>query len=336
LKRSKAVGVGATPGFTKTVQEIHLDKQIKLLDCPGIVFGDSTSDSDIILRNCVKIEKIVDPIEPVEAILKRCSRDQLLQLYRIPTFTTCNEFLIHIAQKKGRLAKGGRADLEAAARTVLQDWNGGKISFYTTPPTVKNVHVSSAIVSTWGKEFDLDDLIEQEKDSVLNKMPSMMDITSLQSLAMEPGEASMADKDLFEDNVEEMEPVEEDVDEEEEEEEEEEETGPVTFMSDIPHPVVVEEKPKKLSQKLKDLEDIFNPQVNKNKKKEMKKIKKLKQKKQDSMDDDTPSIPAKSTSKIVDDDDDDDAYDFDADFTFDQEVDGSLRVDDDDIDLDDI
>jgi len=197
------------------------------------------------------------------------------------------------------------------------------------------VHVSSAIVSTWGKEFDLDDLIEQEKDSVLNKMPSMMDITSLQSLAMEPGEASMADKDLFEDNVEEMEPVEEDVDEEEEEEEEEE-TGPVTFMSDIPHPVVVEEKPKKLSQKLKDLEDIFNPQVNKNKKKELKKIKKLKQKKQDSMDDDTPSIPAKSTSKIVDDDDDDDAYDFDADFTFDQEVDGSLRVDDDDIDLDDI
>src|SRR2546426_491379 len=35
LKRSKAVGVGATPGFTKVVQEIQLDKNVKLLDCPG-------------------------------------------------------------------------------------------------------------------------------------------------------------------------------------------------------------------------------------------------------------------------------------------------------------
>jgi len=58
------------------------------------------------------------------------------------------------------------------------------------------------------------------------------------------------------------------------------------------------------------------------------------------MEDDTPSIPTKSTSKIAKDDvdDDNDAYDFDTDFTFDQEVDGPLRFmdDDDDIDLDDI
>jgi ribosome biogenesis GTPase A len=41
-----------------------LDKNIKLLDCPGIVFAENASDSDIVLRNAVKIEKIVDPIEP--------------------------------------------------------------------------------------------------------------------------------------------------------------------------------------------------------------------------------------------------------------------------------
>src|SRR6266498_3734083 len=33
LKRSKVCGVGATPGLTKSAQEIHLDKNIKLLDC---------------------------------------------------------------------------------------------------------------------------------------------------------------------------------------------------------------------------------------------------------------------------------------------------------------
>ena len=39
LKRTRAATVGATPGVTKAMQEVHLDKQVKLLDCPGIVFS---------------------------------------------------------------------------------------------------------------------------------------------------------------------------------------------------------------------------------------------------------------------------------------------------------
>ncbi|CAM9490099.1 unnamed protein product, partial [Ectocarpus sp. 13 AM-2016] len=33
LKRSKAVGVSATPGFTKSMQEIHLDKTVRTPIC---------------------------------------------------------------------------------------------------------------------------------------------------------------------------------------------------------------------------------------------------------------------------------------------------------------
>ena len=66
LNRSKVVGVGSTPGFTKVMQEVHLDKKVRLLDCPGIVFasGGDKNAGDIILRNCVKVEKILDPIPP--------------------------------------------------------------------------------------------------------------------------------------------------------------------------------------------------------------------------------------------------------------------------------
>ena len=47
LKREKVVVVGATPGVTKVKQEIHLDKHIRLLDCPGIVFAaKDTTDTD--------------------------------------------------------------------------------------------------------------------------------------------------------------------------------------------------------------------------------------------------------------------------------------------------
>ena len=43
------------------MQEVHLDKNIKLLDSPGIVFASAESDAAAVLRNCVKIEKLVDP-----------------------------------------------------------------------------------------------------------------------------------------------------------------------------------------------------------------------------------------------------------------------------------
>lgn len=39
LKRSRACAVAPTPGFTKTVQEIVLDKHVKLLDSPGEFVG---------------------------------------------------------------------------------------------------------------------------------------------------------------------------------------------------------------------------------------------------------------------------------------------------------
>lgn len=31
--------------------------------------------------------------------------------------------------------KGGLVDLEATARIILNDWNKGKIKYYTEPPT---------------------------------------------------------------------------------------------------------------------------------------------------------------------------------------------------------
>ena len=37
LKRSKATATGNTPGVTKSMQEIQLDKNIVLIDSPGVV-----------------------------------------------------------------------------------------------------------------------------------------------------------------------------------------------------------------------------------------------------------------------------------------------------------
>jgi nuclear GTP-binding protein len=134
LKRERAVGVGATPGYTRAMQEVHIDKHVKLLDCPGIVFSESSSESDLVLRNCIKVEQITDTVKPgaplsptlislrissffvflfltlfvvtsVDLILSRCRREKLMELYKIPIYHDTREFLCHIAHKRGKLGK---------------------------------------------------------------------------------------------------------------------------------------------------------------------------------------------------------------------------------------
>ena len=66
LKRSRACAVAAMPGKTRVVQEVVLDKGVKILDCPGVVLEDiaegSSRQAEIMLRNCVKAELVEDPI----------------------------------------------------------------------------------------------------------------------------------------------------------------------------------------------------------------------------------------------------------------------------------
>ena len=54
LKREKVAAVANTPGLTKHIQEIYLDKNLRLLDCPGVIFSKENADS-LILRNVIKV-----------------------------------------------------------------------------------------------------------------------------------------------------------------------------------------------------------------------------------------------------------------------------------------
>lgn len=157
LKRSHVVNVGATPGLTRSMQEVHLDKNVKLLDCPGVVMLKSAAnDGSIALRNCKRIEKLDDPIGPggftllsgivtyfmlccmtwlvvnnlavkcaVKEILKLCPEKVLVTLYKVPSFDSVDDFLQKVATVRGKLKKGGVVDVDATARIILHDWNEG-------------------------------------------------------------------------------------------------------------------------------------------------------------------------------------------------------------------
>ncbi|KAJ2238343.1 nuclear GTP-binding protein nug1 [Coemansia sp. RSA 1722] len=183
LKRSRVCGVGSTPGFTKFVQQIQLDSKLKLLDCPGIVFNhptkaqkmDKTAAAEMMLRNCIKVELLEDPIAPVDLIVQRCNPNSLQVMYNVPAFSGTRDFLVRLARQRGMLMRQGIADLASAARVVLNDWNGGKIPYYTLPPGMSQDTASgktaagdaaaahgaerAVVVSQWSKEFDIDALL---------------------------------------------------------------------------------------------------------------------------------------------------------------------------------
>lgn len=173
LKRSRACMVGATPGVTRSMQEVQLDSKIKLLDSPGIVFA-SGNDASASLRNAVKTTVLDDPVTPANAILQRVNKRQMMEMYNIPDYNTPDEFYSLKASRSGKFKRGGVPDAIAAARGLLDDWNMGKIKYYTVPPedNAADAHISAEIVQASAAEFDLenyDAMVAAMVDALPNK-----------------------------------------------------------------------------------------------------------------------------------------------------------------------
>ncbi len=139
LTRGKNVGVSNTPGFTKGLQEVILDNNLRLLDCPGVVMS---HDENSILHNVIRTEEIKEPIEVVGRIFKKMSQDYLFKTYDLDisilkgSELTVEKILYLIGEKLKKYKRGGLVDLDKAARLVINDWNAGKLKYYTVPPGI--------------------------------------------------------------------------------------------------------------------------------------------------------------------------------------------------------
>lgn len=168
------------------MQEVELDSKIKLIDCPGIVFTQTKNDSDQItantLKNAQRVSDVKDPFKVAESILQRASKNYFCRLYDISEYDTPEEFFVKKAARMGKFRRGGVPDSEGAARSLLNDWNTGKIKYCTQPPeTDSSVHISASIVSDEAREFEIDNFEQMETDVLNNftvKVEEAMEITS--------------------------------------------------------------------------------------------------------------------------------------------------------------
>ena len=161
LKRSSVVKVGGTAGVTKAMQEIILDKNVRLLDSPGVVFDGKSEDPSVVLRNAVKIENIKDPHRVLTDMCKVVPLVDLAPHFlgngdeeecggaawgakKVWEDLDLRSFLVKVATTRGLLKRGGAMDLSRAACGVLQEIACGKFRYHTLPPVEQADQVAPA------------------------------------------------------------------------------------------------------------------------------------------------------------------------------------------------
>lgn len=138
LRKKKVCTVAPIPGETKVWQYITLMKRIYLIDCPGVVPpSNNDSPEDILLRGVVRVENVENPEQYIAAVLQKTKPQHIQRTYDIGGFETATDFLQLLARKGGRLLKGGEADIDGAAKMVLNDFIRGKIPWFTPSPVVE-------------------------------------------------------------------------------------------------------------------------------------------------------------------------------------------------------
>ncbi|NXL13801.1 NOG2 protein, partial [Setophaga kirtlandii] len=134
LRSKKVCSVAPIAGETKVWQYITLMRRIFLIDCPGVVYPSGDSETDIVLKGVVQVEKIKSPEDHICAVLERAKEEYIRKTYKIESWTDTEDFLEKLAARTGKLLKGGEPDLQTVSKMVLNDWQRGRIPFFVMPP----------------------------------------------------------------------------------------------------------------------------------------------------------------------------------------------------------
>ncbi|NXT85734.1 NOG2 protein, partial [Zapornia atra] len=137
LRSKKVCNVAPIAGETKVWQYITLMRRIFLIDCPGVVYPSGDTETDIVLKGVVQVEKIKSPEDHISAVLERAKPEYIRKTYKIDSWKDTEEFLEKLASRTGKLLKGGEPDLQTVSKMVLNDWQRGRIPFFVKPPNAE-------------------------------------------------------------------------------------------------------------------------------------------------------------------------------------------------------
>ena len=147
LVNKKTAEVGNRPGVTKQKQWVRINKNIELLDTPGVLWP--KFEDEHVALNLAYIGSIKDEILPrtdvaynLLKLLYNNYKEELITKYKLTdenlssiiTNVDCDiilELMNLIAKKRGALISGGETDYEKVAGIILTDFRTGKIGRIT-------------------------------------------------------------------------------------------------------------------------------------------------------------------------------------------------------------
>ncbi len=131
LKRKKVASTSPKPGMTRGEKLVKLDKNIYLIDTPGIITLEF--QEDLALKGAYIPDKLEYPVETAIKLIEKIidsRREALKETYNIEPEKDPLKTLEKIGEKLNYKIKGGEIDLERTARKVLWDWIKGNIRAY--------------------------------------------------------------------------------------------------------------------------------------------------------------------------------------------------------------
>ncbi|KAM4612495.1 guanine nucleotide-binding protein-like 3 [Polymixia lowei] len=160
MKGMRACNVGIKRGITKSMQDVHISKNVKMLDSPGVVASPSNPPVSMSLRSLQLEEGQEGVLEAVRTLLKQCDKSQIMLQYNVPDYRNSLEFLTFFAKKRGYMLKGGVPNTEQAATVFLAEWTGAKLSYHCKAPENPSLpaYLSHAKITEMQNGWDLDKL----------------------------------------------------------------------------------------------------------------------------------------------------------------------------------
>lgn len=122
---------GNKPGVTKGKQWIRLNKNLELLDTPGVLwpkFEDKRVGLHLAMIGSINDEILAMDELAVEIInfLKKNYPGRITERYQVTEENDAREIMTAIAFKRGCLIKGGEADWKKASQIIVEEFRSGK------------------------------------------------------------------------------------------------------------------------------------------------------------------------------------------------------------------
>jgi ribosome biogenesis GTPase A len=129
--------VSSRPGYTRSLQYVRISPRLLMVDTPGISPVDSYSVEEQTFMGALSADKVLDPDLIASYFIKRIQKnhpDSIIKyLGFIPDDLEDEEILERLAVKRGKLRSGGIPDIQLISKTIIHDFQQGKIPYYETP-----------------------------------------------------------------------------------------------------------------------------------------------------------------------------------------------------------